>query len=169
MWLLPQNKDQIAWLSGMQLISLSLECNNMIRRCTGWHKHLQLSALFDNVSTLTSLALPSFPENITHPLAIATFLLHLSVHSGSNLSHLDHSTLSFAFRAFSHVFATLALASLADSSPLVMKRNLPAFVKLLKSDLEGSFGRLHLRLFFRFFVTSTLLCFHHAHELYMTY
>ena len=117
--LLLNYKNKISRVCVMNLITITLKCDYMSRRCAFRDGNLKLCCFFNNTISLTAFTLSSFTKNIALPFTIFAVLGHLCIHTWADLYHLSNSSLTFACRTLFHIFSSFAFANFTFPCSLV--------------------------------------------------
>ena len=127
-------------------VSLSLEGNNLPGGNSDGDADRQVHFFLADLPGIAILAFYPLVEQLAEALAVLALLFGLRVHSWAHLHQLDDASLALADRALFYVLASLSLAALAESCPLVVQLDDSARKNLFKRNFEDSFCRLHFRL-----------------------
>lgn len=107
---------------------------------------MKIHSLLDNLPTFTSLTLSSLSKDVSHSFARITILLRLSIHSRSDLNHLDNSPLTFALSTLLDILSSFSFTNITHPGSLMEQRHLPSFVEHLQRNFNLFLHWLHLLL-----------------------
>ena len=141
-------QHQVASPETVDFISFVFDCYHMASWRSCWDGDLQIDSFFDDSSSLAGFALASFAKDVSHTFTVLTVLFSLSVHSRSNLHHLDSSSLAFAVGTLSNIWTSFAITNITQSGSFMEKRHLTSCVQFIEGDLDLFSHWLHFGLFF---------------------